>query len=693
MFVDRNIAQKTNIVEIEKEINNKYHNTSHIKKEDLQIYIELNKDNLYPIEFIIDSYGYIKIKDNQNYTLKNIYIGSNKQFIYECYNISEEKTNILRLSNKFKTAWNANNYMIFRNGYLLNNSVYKLGIPSFDNFLAIKTIYTMVSFKNNDRIEVFYIENNDLMHDVPFNKDLILLTKKISATKNDQTIIKIPYPYESYPKDKKMFICFTKQGMYLDNRYDYTVSSDNEYITLKYENRLLSSYVDYLIFIFPYINSGYIDTDDEEILSSNESGIDIEYSFSILNTNSSEDGIVNFYPIFDKYELNKTNFILFGNSTFIDPDRYRIIDNGTIQFINKTDIQHSLNAKYIMAILKEQNITDNENLLFGLEYGYVEVEEDGQRKFKIPKPSTNPKSFLIFIGSINADTQNRFTWKQELDQLIITSGYDYLKKGKILNFIFYSVSDSNSNENNKEIVFKKMEWEIDKNEECYIPSNLHDNIQFNDSNLLLFINGTFIDPDRYQIDRNNKIIFVNNNDNPFENEKAVTGIYLVSYDSNSEKNNLDNYNMKEDNDWIWFDEMYSIPYESTNNFIEKDIDSNLFIEYKNKYLDLSSSINVFLINKSFNIDIQGSIEGMSSLNIEKDIEGTVSIINKTYTIYVTQPDNGVIKVNDQIGTEFTYDEGTIIKIQAFANEGYIVKNLYVDKISNNINAVISKEGE
>lgn len=563
MDSDRYIAQKTNIIEVEKEINNRFQNAYHLKQEDLQLYLELNKDNLYPIDFSIGPDGYISLKDDANYILKNIYVGSNKQFFYKSYTILEDKTNKLKLDNTFKTAWDGTKYLIFRNGYLLNNSVYKIGIPSFDNFLATKTIYTTVTFKKNDRIDIFYIENDDLLHDVPFNRDLYINTRRIFATQDNQLIVKIPYPYDEYPRGEKMFICMTEDGRYLDNRYDYTTSENGEYITLYDKNILPVSYVDYLIFLFPYVRAdfeteGY---DEDKENAGNASGIDFEYSYSILSPDNEEEGIVHFYPIFEYYNIDKSNFILFGNSTFIDPERYKVIDNGTIQFLNETDKKHCSVAKYTMVIFKEQDILDAKNLVFGLEFHRVIAEEDKQQKFYIPKVDNQKKSFMAFVGSASIDVHNKFLWKPEIDQMILVDEADFIKKGRCIDFIFYT-TDQIHLIRDKEISFKKMMWDLDTDGSTYIPSNLYNDISFNDSNLLLFLNGTFIQPDRYRIE-DNKIIFLNEWDQPLLHTKSLTGIYLVSYKPNYSTEGDGPYkyiDMKEDHDWIWYDEMYAVPY-------------------------------------------------------------------------------------------------------------------------------------
>lgn len=58
------------------------------------------------------------------------------------------------------------------------------------------------------------------------------------------------------------------------------------------------------------------------------------------------------------------------------------------------------------------------------------------------------------------------------------------------------------------------------------------------------------------------------------------------------------------------------------------------------------------------------------------ISASAAII-KRYTITVTQPANGNITVNGQVGTSFTFNYGTQVTIRANANSGYKVTALNV----------------
>ena len=66
---------------------------------------------------------------------------------------------------------------------------------------------------------------------------------------------------------------------------------------------------------------------------------------------------------------------------------------------------------------------------------------------------------------------------------------------------------------------------------------------------------------------------------------------------------------------------------------------------------------------------------------------------KRYTITVTQPANGKITVNGNVGTSFTYNAGTSVTIQATANSGYKVAALNVDKVTKTLSTNIIEDAE
>ena len=109
----------------------------------MQLFVEISENNLYPVNYISDSNGNIKIEDNKYYADLPVYVGSNKQFLYHKYFINFN-SNILELEEEFKTGWDPKRYLVFRNGLLLNNSIYKIDVATFTNKIKNKKLYTKI---------------------------------------------------------------------------------------------------------------------------------------------------------------------------------------------------------------------------------------------------------------------------------------------------------------------------------------------------------------------------------------------------------------------------------------------------------------------------------------------------------------------------------------------------------------------
>lgn len=555
-------------VYVEAELNEKYKQNKHINKEDMQIYVELTPMSYYPIGYDYHTNGDFRILNNNELAEKNLYVGSKRQFYYKHFSIDQEiQSRIVIDCDEFKTAWNENFFHIFKNGKLLNKGIYTLQIPAIDNLYAEKCLYLISTLKKGDDLDIYYIENNDSMMDVPFNRDLYISTVRQYATKDEQTLYKVPYPYSTYPRGENMFFILDKDGEYLDKNHEYTTSADGDWIELRPELATLAAYVDFLTFAFPYVKEDWESESgrNDEIFAGNNSGIDFDFSYSILDPSNATTGLVNFYPPFTNFELSKKNFILFGNSTMIDPDRYEVVNNSQLQFLDDKDIRHSQYAKYTMVIFKEQNIYDARNLNFKIEVKQVEATEEKQKIFYIPDSDNQKKSFLAFVGSISMDVHDRFEWKNEINQMHLTHPDDYISKGRKVTFIFYTPYKGHMIRD-REISFKKMLFDVTENGRVLIPTKLYDNVDFNLTNILLFVNGTFLQPDRYNI-TDNVLTMIDPIDNALKTTKTVTGIYLVAYIPNYQEEGdgpYKYYDLSKDRDVIWFDIGKAKPYVDNN---------------------------------------------------------------------------------------------------------------------------------
>lgn len=575
-----------NTTELENEVNKLFKMNSDLNRNDLQIYAEISDKNLVPISFGYNPDGTINIYGEDELALnKTMYVGSKRQFLYKRFNIGADTLKLDLNVDEFKTGWDTSRYVVFRNGYMMNSSMYLIYVPMLDNYLVSKVLYTMTKFKKGDRIDIFYIESEDMFSPVPINRDVYLCIKRQYANENDQRAVKIPYPYSTYPRGQKMFFVCDKNGYYLDNRYDYQISEDDEYIFLRESNTLRTKLVDYLIFTFPYAKQDWEweDSEDSDDMEGEKSGT----SFFIAYSVSASNGRVYFNPIFDQYTIDKRCLLLFGNTTFIDPERYKIIDNGTIEFVQSkafgygeetddvggygnywdgnqnVDIEHSPYVRYTMVIFRNQNVFLLDNLEFAIDVRQVEATQDEQQTFMVPDVDIDKPSFLAFVGSLNFDQKDRFIYNQDLGRIDIQNSEDFVEKGRVVTFIFYKSTIPGALRT-REVMFKFIKFDVpDDTGKVKIPSEDYTDLSFNERNLILFLNGVYLSPDRYSIGSN--IISMNDPlDDALDDTKTLVGVYLMAYQSSKNINDADGpymyTDMRDDHDWIIFDELYATPY-------------------------------------------------------------------------------------------------------------------------------------
>lgn len=274
--------QLTDSAEVEKEIEDEYINcgSKDIDPEDIAVYVEIDKNNLYPLDISIND-GKVKINDTYFAADRNLYLGSKRQFLYKQMYI-DHRSNILKLDGTFRTGWNKDKYLLFKNGYLVNRAIYWVRVSDMENIYGDKLIFSASSFKPGDRIDLFYIESRDDMDLVPYNRDVYMSSKIVTSYKNNQKVVKVPYPNKEYPRGQKQFFIFTKNGMFLDNRYDYTLSDDKEYVAFKKD--VLPNTGDFVTFVFPYVRSNFeVDGEYEDALSGEKAGTKFFFSYSILD--------------------------------------------------------------------------------------------------------------------------------------------------------------------------------------------------------------------------------------------------------------------------------------------------------------------------------------------------------------------------------------------------------------------------
>ena len=355
--------QLTDSAEVEKEIEDEYVNcgSKDIDPEDIAVYVKIDKDNLYPLDISIND-GKVKIKDTYFAADRNLYLGSKRQFLYKQMYI-DHRSNILKLDSTFRTGWNKDKYLLFKNGYLVNRAIYWVRVSDMENIYGDKLIFSASSFKPGDRIDLFYIESRDDMDLVPYNRDVYMSSKIVTSYKNNQKVVKVPYPNKVYPRGQKQFFIFTKDGIFLDNRYDYTLSDDKEYVSFKKD--VLPNTGDFVTFVFPYVRSNFeVDGEYEDALSGEKAGTKFFFSYSILDLPKGRQ----FIDIFINSKLTVTIKEKYLFDKFINSKLTVAVKNYNLREYYKKIANHGIittlpqeNAEYIKEALP--NVTDCTNMM------------------------------------------------------------------------------------------------------------------------------------------------------------------------------------------------------------------------------------------------------------------------------------------------------------------------------------------
>jgi len=586
-YTTRSMLSVIDAYDLENEINNKIKNDLiGLHPEDIQIFAKVSNYSYYPIDFYMTKDGEVRIENDDIIAGASIFIGSKRQFLYKQYTVPSD-SNRFTFDEYFKTAWNPDKFMIYLNGYLLNPALCNFAIPKLDNTYLKKILYVSRTLKAGDILDVFYIECDDNLTDnVPIVRDIHLRSYKYTARMDNETIIQIPYPNSTYPRSQNSFFVFNDKGEYLDNRYDYDISEDGRFITLLDPHKLLENGKNWLVFTFPYIEPDF-EVDD------GKNTIRFDQLYSIWNPSAyTGDGIVRFEPLYEEFDLTKKSFILFGGTTWIDPERYDLIDNNTIRFKYPEDKMRCGWNRYVMNIFNE---TSKFNRKYGdVEYLVIPVKatEYNQKYFDIPVVNKKYLSFLLFVGSILYDRDDMYEVNNTTHKIEITHYNDYVNYGRTVYFVFLKPARTRIQ---KETVFRKMEFPAKSPNPTPIPPYLYDDMEFNASNLLLFFRGVYLEPTRYRI-INNKI-YLNttiptggyaDNEIPPGN---FTGIYLAAYtnpDDDPYKDIIQD--MKEDNDYTQFEERYAdvvqLPDDGYNVTIPfpytKFTDTQFFITLEDK---------------------------------------------------------------------------------------------------------------
>lgn len=402
-------------------------------------------------------------------------------------------------------------FIVFYNGRLINLSKYKVDMNE-------RKIYLKKSLSNKffEKVWSFVFINAHMNA----KQETLLVQEDFTYEGKDTPIPTSIFDENRYnPKYLLLFYdgLLLTNGKYRENGGKLTIEGAHkgESITALYLISLIvEDYSDEYIIERPSI--GVVD------------GFHLDYYHS---SNLGDDNqIIQFVPSFNYYNLTSNNFLLFGNGTWISPERYIVQSNSIIEFTNQEDIEKEL-TNYTMVVLNEGNVEDNTYTPIHFTLYKVTATEDQQRLFNLP-PMNEHSSYLIFLGSLFVPLDDERLYFTDDNKLVLIEEDDFVDKDRSLYFLV--LNDSSASDRRYPILVQEtFEGDMDPRRGSLLPSKWHTEEEF----LMIFMNGIYLDRTRYDI-RDHMIYLLDDfseMESPFVNistfikRRMYTVVYTVAH--------------------------------------------------------------------------------------------------------------------------------------------------------------------
>lgn len=222
--------------------------------------------------------------------------------------------------------------------------------------------------------------------------------------------------------------------------------------------------------------------------------------------------------------------VMYLGSTVVDPSKYKVIGYDLIYFYDYKDLNVNTSRNVTLQVIAEPT----PDWLFAdyTKIRYVEVEAtlEHQYVFNIPEVLDDDghpfRDFLIFRGGVFMGDQDRYEIDYENMTVRFLRDTDYVSKGRHICFVFVKLNHQNASGRlhvkpymyttfapiyNIEIL-DDPSFKYNDHFGVELPGLLK-NIHCTHSNVLVFQNGLFVNPNRYTIDEKHKLfIFLDPND-------------------------------------------------------------------------------------------------------------------------------------------------------------------------------------
>lgn len=252
---------------------------------------------------------------------------------------------------------------------------------------------------------------------------------------------------------------------------------------------------------------------------------------------SGNDAILQFNPIDGKGAVKPGDeIVLYKNTTQIHRSRYDIVGDNLVKFYNYRD-QDLTRDIVTMQIITDTSDSILEDLT-DVRTVSVVATKDKQSVFEIPEVTDGDgfiyRKFLLFRGSLCMENKNRYTIDYDSNTVTFNNTEDFVNKGTSILFVFVKIKRADqygvlhvkpvylytttkpTNAYNDGYNF--VEW----CERIKIPE--YRNLKYNINQVMLFVQGTFISPNRYKIEENT--VYFTQPNTYLKSGKSVTFVLL-----------------------------------------------------------------------------------------------------------------------------------------------------------------------
>ena len=424
------------------------------------------------------------------YLGKDIYLSSLNQFRYVYYNV-QEKSCMFRMSKDFMTCLDPDRYMVFINGRMITNTMFKLLIESKNNAFLDPCIHTRVMCNPGDRVEIFYLPYDCKSVDIGNNNQTDII--KVKATTDKQPVFTIPWPFDNFLYGKNSFMIIAGTVIIDPARYNVI---GNKLIFIDPDD-----YIDKdreLTFIFFYSKAS---TMDELSFVKEEDHIILDTQY-VIATEPNQTRFQIPWPEGVNFEHVSDNFFVTYRSLYVNDSRYTI-ENGDTLVIKYTQDAIEYGSALVFTFFYPQN-----NSKVNIKTTHVPAVYEGQLSFDIPIPidewfANNNKFFVTLNGTYLTLNKDYLIDKNTVVLTLATN--EGLHIGEELIYTFSYGEKLSTKATTVEIVATA------ENQKKFKLPTVFESYKKPGNKFFLIINTTFIDPRRYEID-DGYLIFTNDFD-------------------------------------------------------------------------------------------------------------------------------------------------------------------------------------